>query len=176
MTVPDAVGRVTVNAPTGSASDQVGHQPSATLAPGRDVATGLVGPRDRTGDGSRVPRGGVATDTPVATAVDAAHDRLVRSADRRTTTFRFTNYGGADGLDFTAGCSSTVTVPLYADGHLVAPERIHLGAKAPTAMSNPVRLTGTPTARRRRRSAWEPRPTGQAGADLVTGRATSLGS
>ena len=90
---------------------------------------------------------GVITATNPMTTVkvrDEAHDRVVRSADRRTTTFRFTNYGGVDGLDLTAGCSATVTFRLYADGALVAPSRIHLGAKATAATANPLRVTRTP--------------------------------
>jgi hypothetical protein len=91
---------------------------------------------------------GVITATNPMTTVkvrDEAHDRVVRSADRRTTTFRFTNYGGVDGLDLTAGCSATVTFRLYADGALVAPSRIHLGARATAATANPLRVTRIPT-------------------------------
>jgi len=49
-------------------------------------------------------------------------------------------------LGFTAGCSSTVTMRHYAEGNLVARERIRLGAAAAAATSSPVRLTGIPTA------------------------------
>jgi hypothetical protein len=92
---------------------------------------------------------GVVTATSPMTTVrvrDEAHDRIVRSADRRTTTFRFTNYGGVDGLDLAAGCATTVTFRLYAAGHLVSPSRIHLGAKAAPATANPVRITRIPAA------------------------------
>jgi len=90
---------------------------------------------------------GVITATNPMTTVrvrDERRDTVVRSADRRTTTFRLTNYGGVDGLDVTAGCSSTVTFRLLADGHLVTPSRIHLGAKAAAATTNPLRVTRIP--------------------------------
>jgi hypothetical protein len=92
---------------------------------------------------------GVVTATNPMTTVrvrDERHDTVVRSADRRTTSFRLVNHGGVDGLDFTAGCSSTVTFRLYADGHLVTPSRVHLGAKAVAATSNPLRVTRIPAA------------------------------
>ncbi len=92
---------------------------------------------------------GVVTATNPMTTVrvrDEAHDRVVRSADRRTTTFRFTNYGGVDGIDVTAACATTVSFRLYAAGHLVSPSRIHLGAKAAAATSNPFGVTRIPAA------------------------------
>ncbi len=36
-------------------------------------------------------------------------DYVTLSADRRTLTFRFADYGHIDGVDFHAGCSPTLT-------------------------------------------------------------------
>ena len=71
-------------------------------------------------------------------------DRWVLSPNHRVLTFRFTNYGGLDGLRIGADCSATVSFTLYANGHKVAPSRIHLGAAAALATTNPVVMTRVP--------------------------------
>jgi hypothetical protein len=42
--------------------------------------------------------------------------------------YRFTNYGGVDGIDFGAVCASTIRVTAYLDGHLVPASHIVIGA------------------------------------------------
>jgi hypothetical protein len=73
------------------------------------------------------------------------HDRIVRSADRRTTTFRFTNYGKVDGLDFRAGCSATVAFTLLVDGKAISPDRIHLGKADSHPAAAAFTITRVPT-------------------------------
>jgi hypothetical protein len=71
-------------------------------------------------------------------------DRWVLSPDHRVLTFRFTNYGGLDGLRIGADCSASVSVTLDANGHRVAPSRIHLGSAAVPATANPVVMARIP--------------------------------
>jgi hypothetical protein len=84
-----------------------------------------------------------------ATGVKLEHglhgDRWVIGPNHRTLTFRFTNYGGLDGLRISADCSASVSFTLYANGHKVALERIHLGSAAVAAAANPVVMTRIPT-------------------------------
>ena len=42
--------------------------------------------------------------------------------------YRFTNYGGVDGIDFVALCASTIRVTAYMNGHLVPASHIVIGA------------------------------------------------
>jgi hypothetical protein len=71
-------------------------------------------------------------------------DRWVLSPNHKVLTFRFTNYGGLDALRIGADCSATVSFTLYANGHKVAPSRIHLGSAAAPASTNPVVMTRIP--------------------------------
>jgi hypothetical protein len=42
--------------------------------------------------------------------------------------YKFTNYGGVDGIDFGALCGSTITVTALLDGHVVPASHIVIGA------------------------------------------------
>jgi hypothetical protein len=42
--------------------------------------------------------------------------------------YRFTNYGGVDGIDFGALCGSTIRVTAFLDGHAVPLSRVVIGA------------------------------------------------
>lgn len=65
-------------------------------------------------------------------------DVISRTADMKTLGFRFTNYGGIDGIDFrVAGCDAAVRIGLSADGEKLAPAQIRLGADASAATTNP---------------------------------------
>jgi hypothetical protein len=93
--------------------------------------------------------GVIRTSNPMhATGVKLEHglhgDRWVIGPNHKTLTFRFTNYGGLDALRISADCSATVSFALYANGHKVAPERIHLGSAAVAATANPVVMTRIP--------------------------------
>lgn len=72
-----------------------------------------------------------------------AGDTLVRSADGRSAAFRFTNYGGVDGIDFAAGCSKDVTFRLAVGGAKADPVIIKLGAQEQSPASNPFTISRT---------------------------------
>jgi len=73
-------------------------------------------------------------------------DTLVRSADGRSAAFRFTNYGGVDGIDFAAGCSQDVIFRLAIGGAKADPVLIRLGSEQQNPASNPFTITRTPAA------------------------------
>jgi hypothetical protein len=56
-------------------------------------------------------------------------DHAVVSGDRHKLTFRVTNYGGVDGLRFTADCSGTVRVSVAIGGKPAPTSQVFLGAK-----------------------------------------------
>ena len=56
------------------------------------------------------------------------NDSLVVGAGGHTIRFRFNNYGGVDGFDFTTHCAPFLAFGFLSDGHVVAPARIALGA------------------------------------------------
>ena len=56
-------------------------------------------------------------------------DSVKLSADRKTLTFSFANYGFIDGVDFTTDCSQAVTFALRAGGRHLDRTRVYLGAK-----------------------------------------------
>jgi hypothetical protein len=59
---------------------------------------------------------------------DEKRDRVALSSDKRTLTFRFVNYGGIDGVDFTDNCASTTRYAFALDGHRLSRNRIYIGA------------------------------------------------
>ena len=66
-----------------------------------------------------------------------ASDNYWLSSDHKTLYFAFANKGHTDGIDFVANCASRVSFNLRADGAELTPARIHLGAHAVSALSNP---------------------------------------
>jgi hypothetical protein len=54
-------------------------------------------------------------------------DTLAVGPFRHTLSFRFTNYGYLDGVDFAAGCSKDVKVTLVIDKKPATPEQVFLG-------------------------------------------------
>lgn len=72
---------------------------------------------------------------------DERHDVVRRSADHKTAAFRFTNYGGVDGVDFVAHCANRVSFSLSVDAHLIATDRIHLGRTQAHPARNPFAVT-----------------------------------
>lgn len=71
-------------------------------------------------------------------------DVVARTADMKTVGFRFTNYGGIDGIDFkVAGCTPTLRIAVAADGERLSPSQVRLGADASPATANPVVLKRT---------------------------------
>ena len=74
---------------------------------------------------------------------DERHDVVRLSADHKTAAFRFTNYGGVDGVDFVAHCANRVSFSLSVDSHLIATDRIHLGRTQAHPARNPFAVTRT---------------------------------
>lgn len=88
-----------------------------------------------------------------------------------TLRFRFVDYGGVDGVDFTTTCTPGLRVSLKADRTAMQTEFIHLGDKDTHPSSNPFRIrrrdadTGT--------SAVAPRSGGPASGRLNPGSANT---
>jgi hypothetical protein len=64
-------------------------------------------------------------------------DVATLSADKKTITFKFNDYGFVDGIDFTTDCASWLRVSkLTANGKPISTSRVYLGAhrKHPSAI------------------------------------------
>jgi hypothetical protein len=83
--------------------------------------------------------GSVTADRPIQVkAVQLENsDRYWFSNDHKTLYFAFANYGHTDGIDFRADCAAKVSFGVRADGGLLSPSRVLLGAHAVAALSNP---------------------------------------
>ena len=64
-------------------------------------------------------------------------DSVTRSNHGHTLAFRFTNYGGVDGIDFGAECSRTVHVALRIAGRAATPGQVFLGEHRASPTSVP---------------------------------------
>ena len=64
-------------------------------------------------------------------------DRVTRSNHGRTLAFRFTDYGGVDGIDFGAECSTTVRLALQIAGRSATPAQVFLGQHRASPTSVP---------------------------------------
>jgi hypothetical protein len=62
---------------------------------------------------------------------------LTLDRGRHRVVYRFTNYGGVDGLDFVLPCSSQVRFSVAMNGHALATDHIVIGAGAEHPASNP---------------------------------------
>ena len=72
---------------------------------------------------------------------DESHDRTALSSDGKTLTFRFVNYGGIDGVDFTDACATTTTFALAVNGHRAPLDRLYVGAHSSRPRSNPFTIS-----------------------------------
>lgn len=64
-------------------------------------------------------------------------DHFTVSADRKTITYRFVNYGHVDGLDFTTACAKSVGFRGAMAGHKLPTWRIWLGHNGRHPLENP---------------------------------------
>ena len=64
-------------------------------------------------------------------------DSYALSRDHKTLTFRFTNFGGIDGLNLSADCSRLVRVNVKIDGKEATPRQVLLGHHRSNPTSNP---------------------------------------
>jgi hypothetical protein len=68
-------------------------------------------------------------------------DQVSLSADRKTITFRFTNYGAIDGVDFTTACAQRLTFHFEIAGVDTPVGRIWLGHANRHPLQNPFVVT-----------------------------------
>lgn len=64
-------------------------------------------------------------------------DTFTVSADRLSVSFRFANYGGLDGLDFTTACATRLGVSARMNGALLPVRRIWIGRTGQHPLQNP---------------------------------------
>ena len=64
-------------------------------------------------------------------------DSLVLSPDHKTLTFRFTNYGYIDGVNFAADCSRLIRVKIRINDAVASPRQVKLGKHRANPTSNP---------------------------------------
>lgn len=64
-------------------------------------------------------------------------DTITLSADRKTLTYRFVNFGGIDGFNFTTSCASRVSFGGRLDGRLLPTSHIWVGAAGRHPLRNP---------------------------------------
>lgn len=97
------------------------------------------------GDARKVFTGSITSSDPMRSVSSRTEsgDRVLRSADRRTVSFVFTNYGGVDGLDFAPGCSQDITLKLAIGGAKADPVTIRLGGTQENPASNPFTISRT---------------------------------
>ncbi len=72
---------------------------------------------------------------------DEKHDVVRLSADHRTLTYRFVNFGKIDGVAFRADCAQHVTFTMSVDGHKLPASRVYLGAGRAHPSAVPFTLT-----------------------------------
>lgn len=64
-------------------------------------------------------------------------DTVTLSADRKTLTYRFVDFGRVDGLDFTTACARRVSFAGRLDGWLLPTSRVWLGAAGRHPLQDP---------------------------------------
>jgi hypothetical protein len=80
---------------------------------------------DRVFAGEVLTSGRLAGVTPVRLE---RNDALTVGPNEHGLLFRFNNYGGVDGFDFTTSCAPFLEFGFTSDAHLVGPSRISIGA------------------------------------------------
>jgi hypothetical protein len=80
---------------------------------------------DRVFAGEVLTSGRLVSVTPVRLE---RNDALTVGPLRHGLLFRFNNYGGVDGFDFTTSCAPFLEFGFTSDAHLVGPSRISIGA------------------------------------------------
>jgi len=59
---------------------------------------------------------------------DEARDKVTLSDDKKKLVFRFVNYGGIDGVDFTDACSTRTHFAFAIAGHRATRNQVYIGA------------------------------------------------
>lgn len=68
-------------------------------------------------------------------------DTFTLSADKLTLTYRFTNYGHIDGLDFRTACANRLGIAGSMDGTRLPTGRIWIGARGHHPLQNPFAIS-----------------------------------
>jgi hypothetical protein len=78
----------------------------------------------------KVFTGVITASSPItfARVKDEARDKVTLSADKTKLAFRFVNYGGIDGVDFTDQCATTTKFALAIAGHKATRNQVYVGA------------------------------------------------
>lgn len=71
------------------------------------------------------------------------NDYLKVGLDRHALAFRFNNYGGVDGFNFTTHCAPLLEMGFATDGHIVATSRISIGTAGQHPDHNPFMIHRT---------------------------------
>lgn len=81
----------------------------------------------------------VSASSPItfARVKDEARDKVTLSPDHKRLTFRFVNYGGLDGVDFTDACAISARFAFAVDGHRATRNQVYVGAHSARPRSNP---------------------------------------
>lgn len=87
--------------------------------------------------------GRIRSDTPlrVSGVLLEKGDTFTLSADKLTLTYRFTNHGHIDGLDFRTACANRLGISGSMDGKLLPTARIWLGARGHHPLQNPFAIS-----------------------------------
>jgi hypothetical protein len=80
---------------------------------------------DRVFAGEILTSGRIASSTAVRLE---RSDALTVGPNKHGLWFRFNNYGGVDGFDFTTSCAPFLEFGFTSDAHLIGPSRISIGA------------------------------------------------
>jgi hypothetical protein len=150
------VGSVTATEPTTTPVTCDGHWPAATQGvPSTWKAGAVAGTyiwHDATGLHLRVTHRGTAklvfagkivSDQPMrvqAVRLEGS-DFVALSADHKTITYRVSNYGRVDGLNFQTACAAKLTFTLSAGGERLPRWRIFIGRNGAHPLQNPFSVT-----------------------------------
>jgi len=98
----------------------------------------------------KVFTGAVVASEPItfARVKDEARDQVKLSEDKKTLVFRFVNYGGIDGVDFTDGCAMHTHFAFAIAGHRATRNQVYIGAHSarPGRVPFTISRRTTPTA------------------------------
>jgi hypothetical protein len=133
--------------PSGSYPSYVNGRPSDAKA----GMTGMAVWRDTHGWHLRVSEAGkdravftgeIRTDGDIKDVARRVERRdAVLHVGKHVVAYRFTNYGGVDGIDFVVPCSSTVKFVVAMNGHRLPSDEILLGADNTHPSSNPFSIS-----------------------------------
>ncbi len=69
------------------------------------------------------------------------NDHVKVGPGKHTIAFRFNNYGGTDGFDFTTSCAPSLKFLFLSNGHKVPTAKISVGSTGAHPRHNPFKIT-----------------------------------